>query len=348
MLVQCLSRRTMALAAGAVLGVLGGCDTSTVAFEQEHATRVAVRGTVVTPSSKSPAGWQVEGYWELEGIEYGPNPIDTTDADGDFDDVLRIVDGPDSARIRLTATAPDGEVVERDLGAVRLGEHDPDTVQITFHARNDEAVFEAYRDVAARLALRATASETPAAERPVLVPDSLTRPYFDALMAVWNLEHPARDSVVELRPVYAGGNPSLCCIMVFPAEASPPMAAWDAGEVHTGVEEIDALVDQYELELRFFITIVGPFAALQSSMRLDTEALAARFLGLAGIESARPDGFVGEGSDIESRLVGGAIVLDYYYRWGDCPAGCTNEHLWTFRVTDGVAEFVGSSGDPVD
>lgn len=338
----------IAFGSAAAIAMLSACDASTIGPGTERATHLAVQGTVVTPASRSAAGWHVEGHWELDGTDHGPISIDTTDAEGDFGGVLRIVDGPDSAHVRITATAPDGEVVERALGAVRLGEHDPDTVRITFHARNDEAVFEAYRDDAARLALRAVAPGTAAAERPVEIPDSLTRPYFDALMAVCGLAHPARDSVVELRPIHTNGHPVLRSILVYPAEDTPLMAAWQAGDLHTGVEEVDQLIDQYGLELWRFITIVGPIAVLRSSMRLDAEALAARFRGLPGVESARADAAIGGGRDIVGHRSDGAMVLDYYHRWGDCPAGCIYEHAWTFRVTNGVAEFIESSGDPLD
>ncbi len=35
--------------------------------------------------------------------------------------------------------------------------------------------------------------------------------------------------------------------------------------------------------------------------------------------------------------------------WGDCPAGCIDEHIWTFHVgNDGRVELVSESGDPVE
>lgn len=341
------SFRTVVFGAATAAAVLNGCNTSTVDPGPERVTYLVVHGTVVTPQAKSATGWHIEGTWELDGSSHGPLSIDTTDAEGGFDGVLAIVDGPDSAHVRITATAPDGEVVERDLGGVRLDEHEPDTVRITFYARDDAAVFEAYRDDAARLALRAVMPDIPATERPVEIPDSLTRPYFEALMAVWELSHPARDSVVDTLRIHTSGHPGLCCILVFPDEGSPLTTAWQAGNVHTGVEEVDRLVDQYGLKLWRFIKIVGPFAALRSSKRLDAEALAARFRGLPGVDRAMVDASIGEGRDIVGHRSEGTLALDYYHRWGDCPAGCIYEHVWTFRVTNGVAEFIGSSGDPL-
>lgn len=34
--------------------------------------------------------------------------------------------------------------------------------------------------------------------------------------------------------------------------------------------------------------------------------------------------------------------------WGDCPSGCIDEHLWTYRVgSDGSVELIAESGDLV-
>jgi hypothetical protein len=34
--------------------------------------------------------------------------------------------------------------------------------------------------------------------------------------------------------------------------------------------------------------------------------------------------------------------------WGDCPAGCIDQHTWTYEVShDGDIRLIGESGDPV-
>ena len=40
--------------------------------------------------------------------------------------------------------------------------------------------------------------------------------------------------------------------------------------------------------------------------------------------------------------------VEFRVGWGDCPAGCIEEHRWTFRVAaDGAVELVGEGGDPI-
>lgn len=42
----------------------------------------------------------------------------------------------------------------------------------------------------------------------------------------------------------------------------------------------------------------------------------------------------------------GAFVVDIRVGWGDCPAGCINEHTWTYVVqTDGTAQLQSEGGD---
>lgn len=47
-------------------------------------------------------------------------------------------------------------------------------------------------------------------------------------------------------------------------------------------------------------------------------------------------------------LPGGGYEIELTIGWGDCPAGCTNRHVWTFRVApDGKVQLVSETGDPV-
>ena len=44
----------------------------------------------------------------------------------------------------------------------------------------------------------------------------------------------------------------------------------------------------------------------------------------------------------------GAFVVTVRVGWGDCPAGCINQHRWTFSVApDGTVTVLSETGDPV-
>jgi hypothetical protein len=47
-------------------------------------------------------------------------------------------------------------------------------------------------------------------------------------------------------------------------------------------------------------------------------------------------------------LAGGGYEIKLTLGWGDCPAGCIDRHIWTFRVTpDGQVELVKEEGPEV-
>jgi hypothetical protein len=47
-------------------------------------------------------------------------------------------------------------------------------------------------------------------------------------------------------------------------------------------------------------------------------------------------------------VAGGGYHVTITIGWGDCPAGCINEHVWDFEVSaDGQVTLIGESGDPI-
>lgn len=78
---------------------------------------------------------------------------------------------------------------------------------------------------------------------------------------------------------------------------------------------------------------------------------------VAAVVAAHPE-FDGIGA-FDPDLIGGccwytASPIDGGYEvvfrvgWGDCPAGCIDEHRWTYRVgADGSIELVAEGGDPL-
>jgi hypothetical protein len=44
----------------------------------------------------------------------------------------------------------------------------------------------------------------------------------------------------------------------------------------------------------------------------------------------------------------GGYDVEFRVGWGDCPAGCIDEHAWTYRVgADGSVELIAESGDSI-
>lgn len=213
-------------------------------------------------------------------------------------------------------------------------------------ARGPEDLVEAYRIDAARLAVRDVRSRSASPLPPVEVQPAVAAAFQDALLAVRALDHPARDSVTELYEIHTFPEPPLREIIVGLRRGSRLASAWEAGRRRTGEPAADALIDRYGLTLVTYrsYTHSSPWAVLRAAQELDAGALALRFRAVPGVEYAEGNGVVGDGNDIRSRTEEGALILDYSVGFGDCPAGCLGRHTWSFRIRNGVAEFVGSSG----
>ena len=70
---------------------------------------------------------------------------------------------------------------------------------------------------------------------------------------------------------------------------------------------------------------------------------------LAGIQ-AFDTGLIGQSSwyTVEPASGVGAYVVSVRVGWGDCPAGCIDEHSWVYAVgPDGMVSVVSENGEPV-
>lgn len=120
--------------------------------------------------------------------------------------------------------------------------------------------------------------------------------------------------------------------------------AWANQSATTGYEPVDALVEAYELTWkRFWATSYGKTVILGTGTPLNTVALSRRFGAVEGVRYAGPDGFIGDGDNIEARRDGDAWVLTFSAGSGDCQAGCINRKYWTFRIyDDGDVTYLGA------
>lgn len=67
----------------------------------------------------------------------------------------------------------------------------------------------------------------------------------------------------------------------------------------------------------------------------------------AGIGKQNPD-LIGACCFYTARSTGGGFEVVIEVGWGDCPAGCTDRHHWTYAVTpEGAVTLVGEDGPPV-
>jgi hypothetical protein len=209
-----------------------------------------------------------------------------------------------------------------------------------------DSIRAAYRDDAIRLALRYVESVSAAPITPVEPPAQLVRTLLDGLAHVYRFPHPARDTVVDVLRIHTFPNPQLYELIVGVDTTFAWVREWRAGNRLTGEPAIDALLQQYRLNVReYYPWLSGHAVVLRSAEPLNMNALARRFSGIAGVRYAEPNGFMGDGNDIRASVQGNAWRLDYSLGTGDCPAGCTSRITWSFLVDRGGAvTYLGRGG----
>lgn len=100
----------------------------------------------------------------------------------------------------------------------------------------------------------------------------------------------------------------------------------------------------------------SPASPSISSAEEAAAAVAATNDRFTGIEQKNPD-MIGQGSFWEATPTSsgayaggtsGGWKVTYTIGWGDCPAGCIYQHVWTYQVDpDGTVTLKSETGDPL-
>ncbi len=203
----------------------------------------------------------------------------------------------------------------------------------------------AYFEDASRLALRDLLRTGFAA---VPIPRERVQPYYDALVSVYNATAlPARDSVVDVYAIHTYPYPSTRSLVVAAASAEAWVQHLIAGDVPTGNATVDDLLARYALTLGtvWHFRDGEALLTLTPDEPLNIAALAPLFSRVAGVRYAEPDGFVGDGNNLEGSIADARVLLSYSVGSGDCFSGCINRRYYRFAVSaDGTVEYLGASG----
>jgi hypothetical protein len=70
--------------------------------------------------------------------------------------------------------------------------------------------------------------------------------------------------------------------------------------------------------------------------------LGREYLELPGVTSAMPSGYLGDWPNVYAAVAGETSRYLFFHGDGDCPAGCTENDYWYFRVEDNQVAHVGS------
>ena len=194
-------------------------------------------------------------------------------------------------------------------------------------------------------------SEAPPQTLPVSPPVSLIDSIHGALRSIYELNHPARDSVFDLydiRAVVEGTHSAVISV----DSLAPWLDAWLTGEPETGVPGVDSILgrlDVWVVEEEDISLFGDRDFRIQFRVPANWFVLRQRLMLVPTVQDVGPRfTFIGGGNHLVLERGVDHWRFRFSVAWGDCPSGCINRHDWIFHVDRaGPARFVGSYGDPL-
>ena len=204
------------------------------------------------------------------------------------------------------------------------------------------------KEDAALLTLREVYLDSSKKENLVILPQNSFESYYRGFVHIYNAQTlPARDSVIEIHRIQAFPNPATHSIIIAVDSTKDWVAAWKNGERLTGNPPIDEIMEAYDLQIdKYYSWPTFHAAVLFSPEAINIFALSKLFGSIDGVIFAEPNGYIGDGNNIEGKINSNYVEYIFSYGWGDCPSGCINRHYWLFQVKfDGTVIFINNYGD---
>jgi hypothetical protein len=121
------------------------------------------------------------------------------------------------------------------------------------------------------------------------------------------------------------------------------------GNNYTGVESIDSLVTNYSVVITNPIPFnEGYMVNIYSNNPYNTYALSNKFHNTNEFISFNPNSLFGDAASINFRTENNFRIYIYRLGWGDCEAGCMNNHYWEISVDESNSvKLLKEYGDPL-
>jgi len=110
--------------------------------------------------------------------------------------------------------------------------------------------------------------------------------------------------------------------------------AWYQGELLTGNPTIDSLTNLYQMTT--VDTLFLQWFILNFAQPLKMTRLADIYQTIPGVICAEPNGYIGDGDNIEGFKKNNTWHLVFSHGWDDCPSGCINRYYWYVTVTENL------------
>ena len=232
--------------------------------------------------------------------------------------------------------------VESDNGYIQITPGDDSLIP--------DSIKSLMKEDASHLVLREIYSDPFKKENVAFLPKDLVETYYEGFVHIYNAKFlSARNQVIEDYKIHTFCDVEMHYLSVSVDSSKEWVKAWCNGNRFTGNEQVDSLIETYNLQLyRVYQWFDYVTASLYSDSAVNVYAISKKFKPIDGVRYAEPDGCAGDGNDITGGIESEYIEYNFSHGWGDCPAGCISRHFWKFNVRfDGTVVFITSYGDPL-
>jgi len=206
----------------------------------------------------------------------------------------------------------------------------------------------AYRDDAARLAVRLLTQFGGDSSNTVKIPHRLMRPIYNGLVLFYLTKNVyGYDQVFR---IHTFPRPEIHRVILKLDSTYSWVQNLRKEHIPTGNAVFDLLIKRYQLQIeKYYVQSIGHFATLFSEEPININVLSEALGKIYGVIYAEPIGWIGDGPDIEVNSNGEYWSYKYILKWGDCPSGCINQHYWLYHIyPDGKVVFVEEGGSPLE
>ncbi|MBD3225824.1 MAG: hypothetical protein GF313_13940 [Caldithrix sp.] len=207
-----------------------------------------------------------------------------------------------------------------------------------------------YTQDAERLALRYMIETHGRYNAPVEIPGHTIKRFYKALIRLYNADNlPGVNTITCKYSIHTFPSPVMNILIIGIDSTAQWKENWQNGQRLTGNSGIDTLMTQYHLQINRFSDFIDyDLAILTSNQNWNLYALSKNFETVHGVRYAHPEVYAGSGNDIRATVHKDHIRLQFIKGWGDCPAGCTQNHFWEYVVTGkGRVIFMKQYGSPL-
>ncbi|MBL7766326.1 MAG: T9SS type A sorting domain-containing protein [Chitinophagaceae bacterium] len=167
----------------------------------------------------------------------------------------------------------------------------------------------------------------------IAVPQIHKDSVWEALAAVFNSSPQQETDSVFARYCIHSFVPSQTVVTVRIDTTYGWTLAWQNMQTLTGDPYIDNLLSQYGFTINnYFSFSGGQFVDLISPQEINGLAFSDSLALSPGIIYTYPGAWAGDGNDIAYSVNNNLRQLDFFLKWGDCPAGCTSAKKWSYAV----------------